>query len=626
MILNRHIIKAVLSEYGAVWAFNRVLYSTKLKMMGLIPLFENVFEKKTDYPERLDLFKIDTDNLKRFICEKLSEENKKQLIEAADNACIGIIKGFNSIELNYGYPIDWQLNPLTGDRCDEKVKWYKIPDFDENRGDIKVTWEASRFSHFITIVRAYLLTDDKKYYKAFSEQLKHWVKSNPYSYGANFKCGQECSLRMINTLLAFSIFKSEGLIKDEDENAVKELVNCCYKKVLSNFFYAYRCIRNNHTISELMGMIAGAWCCNDEKQLATAYRLLDEVIEEQFMSDGGYRQFSFNYHRLALQDIECILSMSAQTGKNINTQSRERIKNSALLMYQCQDVSCDVPNYGSNDGALIFPVTSCGYRDFRSTVNTAYALITGRQLYEDDIHQEELIWFSREKNLQEYPLETIDRVSSQFREAGLFTIRGKSDWAMVVLNEYTSRPAHMDQLHLDLWVEGLNVLCDAGTYSYAGDKGRQLSQNKSHNTAIAESVSQMNLHGHFMIYDWTERQLGNCGENIFEGRCNSKNGYSHSRRIAKNGDVYTITDEIDTDGKLLFHTVCDAEVIDNKAILSKNGRALCEISSDSEIKLREAQRSIYYFRLEKTKCLEIAVRKKKIIKTEIKILRGEKND
>ena len=505
-MLKVRMIKSIIHEYGIGWVINRALYSLKLKSLRAVPFAEDFYEKHPEFPTRLDLFLIDVDTLRSFLHERLNEEDKKRLIEIADKACEGIITGFSSIELNYGYPIDWQLNPLTGKRCNEQIKWYKIPDFDKERGDIKVIWEASRFSHFITLSRAFLLTGDKKYYIAFSSQLKDWLEKNEYSFGANFKCGQECSLRMVNALLAFSVFNKTGIATDTDTNNVKELIDRCYRKVLSNFFYAYKCIKNNHTISELMGMIVGAWCCEDQRQLEKAYRLLDEVIGEQFTDDGGYSQFSFNYQRLVLQDLECVLSMSSRTDIELSDRSRKKIMNSALLMYQCQDDSGDVPNYGSNDGAMVFPATSCGYRDFRPVINAIHAILTGKQLYDNAKYQEELIWFSAGKNIQDYGVEKKLRESSQFPEAGLFTIRGINSWAMIIVNDYKSRPAHMDQLHVDLWIDGVNVLCDAGTFSYASEEGKKLSRNESHNTVVVDGKPQMNTVGPFMTYDWTKRE------------------------------------------------------------------------------------------------------------------------
>ena len=616
---NIRVVKSVLSEYGTTWAVNRILYSAKLTMMSAAPFTDTFFEKQTPFPKRLDLFDMDVEALCLFLRENLSGNEKGMLISAADKACKGVITGFSSIELNYGYPVDWQLNPLEGKRCNENVKWYKIPDFDTERGDIKVIWEASRFSHFVTFARAYLVTGDDKYYKAFSDQLHNWLAKNPYSFGANFKCSQECSLRMINALLAYTVFKACGVVESANTGDMKHLVNRCYRKALSNFFYAYKCIRNNHTISELMGMIVGAWCSQDNKRLAYAYKTLDEVINEQFTSDGGYRQFSFNYQRLALQDLEVILSISKKTGHSLNNESLKKIRKAAELMFQCCDDSGDMPNYGSNDGALVFPVTSCGYRDFRPVINTTYALCTGKQLYEGGSHQEELIWFGSGKSLKDYDVKCVERISSKFPEAGLFTMRSTHSWAMIVTNDYKSRPAHMDQLHFDLWINGINVFCDAGTYSYARDDGRRLIQNESHNTALIEAASQMNAYGPFMICDWTKRRLEKFENDVFEGAVISANRYIHKRKVEIKKNGYVIQDQVNKDAFILFHTPCDVETKGDEIELLNSGRRLCVIRSGKKADIKESMRSLYYLKGEKISCIVFKVKANEKLKTTIKV-------
>lgn len=598
------LITSIIGEYGVRWALNRMLYATKLKLLHLVPRIERFFEERVPYPMRIDIFQIDTGSLSKFL-RSLPDSDQAMLVSAADKACNGVVQGFSSIPLDYGNPIDWQLNPLTGKRCDEKRKWFDIPDFDKARGDIKTIWEASRFSHFITLARAYLLTGDRKYYEAFSGQLNAWLLCNPYGFGANFKCGQECALRMANALFAFAVFKGCGIAADEDDRNVKELVNRCYRKIRSNFFYAYRCIKNNHTISELLGMIIGAWCCGDEKNLSKAYHLLDEVIDEQFFEDGGYRQFSFNYQRLALQDLECVLAMEKITQKSLSARSKEKIRKSALMMYQCQDESGDMPNYGSNDGALVFPMSSCGYRDYRPTINAVYALIKGKQLFEAGKHQEELIWFANGKALESCRREHIEKTDSSFSDAGLFTFRQESAWAMLVLNDYKSRPAHMDQLHFDLWVNGINVLCDAGTYSYASCDGYELVKNKSHNTVLYDNKEQMNKQGAFFIYGWTRRKDFHHTNARFHGEMLSQNGYAHRRTVEVTESGYRIIDEVIGDDlfKVMFHTPCEVENVDSELFLNFQGRRLCKVSSESSCLIRKSFRSLYYLRMEEIPCI-----------------------
>lgn len=602
--MNVRMIKSVLKEYGLQWAVNRSFYSIKLKIFSSFPETEMIFEKRAGYPTRIDLFSPNILAIQVFLRELLKDK-KMHLIKLADNACEGKIWGFNSIELDYGYPINWQLNPVTGKECDITKKWYQIPDFDPVRGDIKVIWEASRFSHFITLARAYMLTENEKYYKAFSNQLADWIKKNPYSYGANFKCGQECSLRMVNGLLAYIVFKDFGLATDADRENIEVLILRCYRKVCSNFFYAYKCSKNNHAISELVGMIVGAWCCGEKKQLAYAFQTLDKVVNEQFMDDGGYTQYSFNYERLALMDMEVIFSIEDKTGHKLSKASRKKLLAAAKLMYQCQDESGNMPNYGSNDGAWVFPVTCCEYRDFRSVINTITVLISGKRLYHAGDYDEELLWFG---NSQDCPTNHVERVSKSFNNAGLFTIRKSDSWAMIVLNDYKSRPAHMDQLHFDLWANGRNILCDGGTYSYASKEGRELAKNESHNTVVYDNRQQMKLQGAFLVYDWTRREYIKHTKRMFCGEYKSQNGYKHKRTVEGTENGYKITDEIyGEDGKeckILFYTSCKAVGKNDRIELQGNGKTLCYLKSAHPYKIMDGYRSFYYLKKDKGCCIE----------------------
>ena len=604
--MNFTLIKSIITEYGLPWAFNRFLYSLKLKMMNTLPVTENFFEKKVQV-KRLDIFNFDTEPIEDFL-NKLPEDKKEKIISIADNAIKGKILGFSSIELDYGNPINWHLNPLTNKEVDKTIKWYKIPDFDRERGDIKVIWEASRFTHLFYFIRAYILTKDAKYYEAFSDQLASWLRENPYSYGANYKCGQEATLRMINVLIAYSAFKSYGLITKKDEENVRKIVEGSYKKVLSNFFYAHKCIKNNHTLSEITGLIIGAWACGDTNKLKRAYKLMDKEIEKQFISDGGYKQFSFNYQRFALQIIEFVLKINNKTGMDLSEHTKKLIKNSALLMYQMQDDSGDVPNYGSNDGALIFPVTTCGYRDFRPVLNTIFSFIDGKRIYEPGEYDEELLWFGN-KGIEEIPCLEIERRSSSFHESGFYSFRHKNGFLMTVLQDFKSRPAQMDQLHIDLWHKGINVFCDSGTYSYATEIGKQLSLTSAHNTVVIPDKEQMSKHGPFLIYNWSLREKVKYETKRFIGTMISKNGYKHTREIKQTDYGYLIVDQVySEDGNCMFyfHTPCEINTISSKEFeLSYKGEPICNIKTSFDAEVNKAYRSLYYLKKEIINCIEV---------------------
>ncbi|MDK2946239.1 MAG: hypothetical protein PWQ85_1015 [Geotoga sp.] len=599
-------IKSILKEYGLMWLIFRILYLLKLKIMKIFPIAEFLFEKKVEI-KRMDIFDIDVEKIETFL-KKLPDEKKSEIINIADKAIEGKILAFSSIELDYGNPIDWFYNPITNEKVSNSLKWYLIPDFDAKIGDIKVIWEASRFTHFYYFLRAYMITKNKKYYKAFSEHLKSWVENNKYSYGPNYKCGQEATLRMINSIIAFSVFKAYGLVKRIDEQNLHKLIEGSYKKVLSNFFYAHKCIKNNHTLSEITGMIVGAWCEENKKRLKKAYKLLDREIQSQFFSDGGYVQYSFNYQRFALQIIEFVLKISKKTGFDISEKSKKFIKNSVMLMYQMQEENGDLPNYGSNDGSLIFPVTSCDYRDFRPIINSLYAILENKRLYDPGIYDEEILWFG-DKELNKIPILKKKRLSSAFKEAGLYSLRNDNSFLMITLQDFKSRPAHMDQLHIDVWYKGRNIFCDSGTFSYASELGNKLTLTEAHNTVVVDNKEQMKKYGPFLVYDWSISKKVQFDNISFKGTMISKNGYSHTRKIKMTKKGYLIEDFVKGYGKeckFYFHTPFEVRIVNDGFELLEKDKVIAKVKTTGNIEVKKAYRSLYYLKKDLIKKVSVS--------------------
>jgi hypothetical protein len=586
-------------------------------MLRFFPFTESIFEKKVSI-SRLDIFTPNIANLESFL-KKLSDEIKLNIISTADKAIEGKIKGFSSIEMDYGQPINWHLNPITGKTVDSYKKWFDIPDFDPVIGDIKGVWEISRFSHLFYFTRAYMITKDKKYYKGFSNQIKDWIENNEYSYGSNFKCGQEATLRMINVLITYESFKFYNLTSAHDEKNVKKIVETSYKKVLSNFFYAHKCIKNNHTLSEIIGLIIGAWCSIDNKKLKKAYRLLNKEIDNQFFDDGGYVQYSFNYQRFAFQIIEFILSVTDQTGYDIEIQNKDKLKKSVFQLYQLQDESGLLPNYGSNDGALIFPLHTCDYLNYKPTLNSLYVLLTNNRLYEFGDYDEELLWF-KGIDRDSLPIESLKRQTIKFSDSGLYSLRSNTSHMMILLQNFKSRPAQMDQLHIDLWHNGINVLCDSGTYSYASDLGKSLSLTSAHNTAKINSIEQMKKRGHFMIYDWTRALDIDFNESCFEGRMTSKNGYSHKRVVHFKDNEFIIKDSVESKENYVinFHTPCEINRQDYGLDLVCEDNLVAKMITNETLEIKKCLISRYYLKEEIINC--ISIKKSNLETSEVRIL------
>lgn len=592
--MRRMLIKAILFEYGIAWVFFRSLYAIKLWLLKRVGWFEKLFEKSVSI-KRVDMIDVPLDKIQELYAT-LPSESKKSCISKADAAIQGKIYAFSSRPLDYGHPIDWHYNPLTGSTIYKNRKWYDIPDFDAQAGDIKVFWEPSRFNHFVLFARAYLMSEDAKYYEAFSQQLAAWLEHNPYSYGVNYKCGQEASIRMFNGLMAYRIFSSKGLTDDHDEKNIKQLIEGSYKKVLSNFFYAHRCIRNNHTLSELTGMMVGAWCANDAKQLKKANRLFQKEINRQFLADGGYIQNSFNYQRLALHLIAFNLMIQEKTGFELKGRNLIKVSKSMALLSNMMTSNGHVPNYGANDGAYLLPLHSADYLDYRPLLNTMYALLEKKMPFKNHRIQEEAVWFSGRtfEDSSQYELYN-ERIFHP--QAGLYGMDLQDGLVMMVMRNGRSRSGHMDQMHIDLWHRGRNLFCDAGTYSYAS-KDFPLGKTRYHNVVSVDAKDQHKKFIRFMAYGRPKVKDVYTDSNTISGMSCFSPGYEHRRQLIRQGDSLRLQDVITSKhhgyAEIIFNTPYDVEKTFQGFYLKDDGVYLLKAQADQDFLLEDGYRSLYY--------------------------------
>src|SRR5580704_9224786 len=119
------------------------------------------------------------------ICQRLPQQAER-IVHQADRICRHQFDLLGYEDLDYGDPIDWQLDVVHGKRAPKKA-FYKIRylDFDQV-GDCKITWELNRHQHLVTLAKSYRLTDDRRYADEIFQQWRHWHVQNRYPVGINW--------------------------------------------------------------------------------------------------------------------------------------------------------------------------------------------------------------------------------------------------------------------------------------------------------------------------------------------------------------------------------------------------------------------------------------------------------
>ncbi|HAT76676.1 MAG TPA: heparinase, partial [Flavobacterium sp.] len=115
---------------------------------------------------------------------------------------------------------------------------------------------------------------------------------------------------------------------------------------------------------------------------------------------------------------------------------------------------------------------------------------------------------------------------TSFTNSGYYLFRTNSSFTFVKCSNYKDRPAQSDNLHIDIWHNGENVIRDSGSYKYNTDEenSNYFFGTKSHNTVMIENHNQMLKGGRFIWYYWPKNALVTVNENedefIFNGAVN----------------------------------------------------------------------------------------------------------
>jgi len=431
----------------------------------------------------------------------LGEKGLTALTDEAKEIVAGQVRLFG------GLPVPLDLTPQLPLR-----HWTEYETFGHDLGDLKLIWEPARFGWVFTLGRAYLLTQDESFPQAFWGYLEAFQKTNPPYLGPNWISGQETALRLIGFIFAAQVFSSSRHSTPVRQAQLAEGVAQHAARIPPTLIYA-RAQNNNHLISEALGLYSAAAALPDHPSAPAWQKLgwqwLNHAFQNQIAPDGTYSQHSTNYHRLMLQAALWALAIQPATSseKPFPPQTLARLQAAVSWLLALVDPrSGGVPNLGPNDGAYIFPLTSLPFEDFRPVLQAAARAFHGRSAFSPGSWDEISLWFG-------LPLVTTS--NQEPAAAGLThpnqtVLHGAYDsWAYLRAVHFTSRPGHSDQLHLDLWWQGMNVTLDPGTYRYTAPLpwDNALCSPMVHNTITLDGQEPMTRAGRFLYLDWAQAQV-----------------------------------------------------------------------------------------------------------------------
>ncbi len=383
--------------------------------------------------------------------------------------------------------------------------------------DMRISWELSRFQHFISLGRAYWYTGDEKYAREFVRQLQSWWEANPLEWGSNWTCAMEAAMRAISWIRAYYFFlDSPAFTIDIQIGLIKSLIQHG-KYIQSNLEGNPYGRFGNHYMANGLGLFCLGLFLSDfkvgPKWLARGLDILWRQTEKQIYPDGVDYEQSIDYHRQVLEILLLAIQLCRLNHIAVPPAIEKRVIKMLefVLAYIRPDGS--TPMIGDADNGWLWSQGDNGH---------LACLAAGAMLFEKPGFKstsklpEASFWLLGIDSLKAFDSVAVKEKrlikSKAYDQAGFYIMRHKDIHLTLHCSKYGLH-GHNDILGFDLFAQEQHFIADPGTYTYSGSlKWRKhFISASSHNTIrvdeqefhrLAENALWVDEENQYKIISW----------------------------------------------------------------------------------------------------------------------------
>ena len=383
----------------------------------------------------------------------------------------------------FGKQIQWARDPLSGYQW--PLDYHRdIKLIRDDGSDVRVLWELNRLGHFVTLARAYLITNDERYSAEFFSQVQSWDEQNPYGRGANWACAMEVALRAMNLLTAFYVFRTSSLLDPDSLQRLLRLFQQHGNYIDRNLEFSH-IATSNHYLSDVVGLL---WLGRLLLEFRDSENWGDfglvEMLKEmdkQVLADGADFESSTGYHRFVLELFLYSFLLSQLNDDEIEKRNWNKLHQMMIYLRSYLRPDGLAPLIGDTDSGQVLPMRR------RRADDHAYLLAIGAVVFNDPglkIERmeppEELFWIlgaEGVKTFQEMSASTEYDVSKAFPHAGIYIMRDVDLYLCFNASDAgingRGSHGHNDALSIEVSAGGRPFIVDPGTYVYSADLARR---------------------------------------------------------------------------------------------------------------------------------------------------------
>jgi Heparinase II/III-like protein/Heparinase II/III N-terminus len=287
------------------------------------------------------------------VAARVPEAARAAIIAAADRLLKGEWEMLGAARTDMVQP-DWFWDPVTGRRSSPETYAFSLNQRDEGAvGNIKQVWEISRLQHLTLLATAWFLTAEDAYAQRVADQLRSWLRDNPFLSGVNWTSGIELGVRLINLAWIRRLLDSwPGVIAlfERSETTVRQIR--WHQEYLAAF-ESRGSSANNHVIAEAAGQLVAScafpWFPESGRWRRESASLLARSLADNTFPSGVNRELASDYHGFVFELGLFAAVEASAAGTPLDASTWGLLCSMADAMAALVDVSGRPPRQGDSD-------------------------------------------------------------------------------------------------------------------------------------------------------------------------------------------------------------------------------------------------------------------------------------
>mgnify|MGYP004509038603 FL=1 len=502
------------------------------------------------------------------------------------------------------YRKQWDAGFQTNNNWPKKFSYsleYKQRD---DIGDARTNWELNRHFQFALLAKDYYVSKDIKFLNEFQELFENWNNENPFLYGISWTSVMEVAIRVSNwcyayCFLSYCEYVSESILKELETGIIN------MTDYIANHYSRYSSA-NNHLIVEAYAIGQSGVLLNYKPWIDLAVQILTKEFPLQNYSDGVNKELSLHYQSFYMEAVGLMMRLLRKNNIVVPYEWSEWLGKMCHYLRDCLGEHGEVVEFGDNDEGKILDLCGEHYNHYEYVLGLLSCQLSENYIMVNNEY-ENLCWLFTEQDVKRANENRQYRPQGSvcYKEGGNSILRSDDGRILIGVDHAAlgfgsiAAHGHADALSFQLYVDGMPIFVDPGTYIYHCDleSRNDFRRTKNHNTICIDGKDQSEMLGAFLWGRKAKCDLLQYTDNeehiLLSAQHNGYDGIKVKRTFDFDKEnKLMIIDSIEGNcegyGTLILHPDCRCRLVEPNIAEVLCGDRVIQISVDENLKFEMA--------------------------------------